>query len=73
MKKLGITLLAAAFSLPLTFAATQAAQSTPSNGQAQTETAKPAKKHKKSVRRHRGKKSPKTGTSNSATPTPATK
>ena len=67
MKKLGITLLAAAFSLPLTFAATQAAAtpSAPSNGQAQTQPAKPAKKKTTSAKKHHKKP---TKTQNSAAP-----
>lgn len=66
MKKLGMTLLAAAFSLPLTFAATQAT-ATPSNGQAQTQIAKPAKKKPTHVKKH-AKKPAKTPTQNSAAP-----
>jgi hypothetical protein len=63
MKKLGIAVLAAAFSLPLTFAATQAAA--PSNGQAQTQSAKPAKKKTTSAKKHHKKP---TKTQNSAAP-----
>jgi hypothetical protein len=66
MKKLGITLLAAAFSLPLTFAATQDAQSTPPAEQGQT--SKPAKKKtakKKHVKKDKG--------APTTTETPATK
>jgi hypothetical protein len=66
MKKLGMTLLAGALSLPLTFAATQAT-ATPSNGQAQTQPAKPAKKKPTHVKKH-VKKTAKTPTSNSAAP-----
>jgi hypothetical protein len=65
MKKLGITLLAAAFSLPLTFAATQDAQSAPPAGQGQTDTSKPAKK--KTAKKKNTKKDK--GTATTAEPT----
>ncbi len=73
MKKLGITLLAAALSLPLTFAATQGAQSTPSTGQAQTTTPKSQKKHTKSTtaKKHHNRRNK--GTTSGATAAPATK
>ncbi len=64
MKKLGIALLAAAFSLPLTFAAQT--QSAPSDQQTQTGTAKSHKKGtKNSKKRHHSKKAK---TSNSSAP-----
>ncbi len=59
MKKLGITLLAVAFSLPM-FAAAKG-QAAPSTENSQTQTTKPVKKHTKRVRRHH-KKSANTGT-----------
>jgi hypothetical protein len=69
MKKLGFTLMAVALSLPLTFAATQAAQSTtPSTDQAQTGTTKPAKKTSKSAKKHHSKKKHSQPAANSAVP-----
>ncbi|HVX66680.1 MAG TPA: hypothetical protein VHA11_08770 [Bryobacteraceae bacterium] len=55
MKKLGITLMAAALSMPAMFAAAQAESTPAPAGQAQTDTAKPAKKSHK-VKKHHSKR-----------------
>lgn len=76
MKKLGITLMAAALSLPAMFAA-QAESTTPAPaGQAQTSTAKTSKKSHKAKKHHTKKQKGAKGaaaTTSSSTEAPASK